>query len=559
MNHTRETFAGLCAALIITVAINFPMLRAIVLTNEWQFADIVQESSDESFYLTRIREVADGHPMIGHPYIAEKSDQLYPLGQLNEWILGTAMRFFDLRLKTIAFAADLFFPFLLSYLLWIATRSILPQRRWRLLLLALVFLGTTLTAWKRPISPQMVTVLPLLYLWGILTPHRTRLSVATLRSGLIGLMLYSYPYHWTYCLIMETLLTLADLRHTQTWRVRWHRLLTFLLPVALLAIPWIGMNLLMQGNIAYQQLLIRLGLQHSHLPTGPAWQIRIVLIGLLVLFVVHRTRQKDLQLPLLLPLLAGLFVFNQTLLTGSELEFSSHYSRLIQIPLWTGLLVSLSLLLKKLPYAARSAAYGGLCVVLLSTICVTRAEMQTFQTITPPLPIRQQHAAIIDALNALPGEQVILTDLAFSQDITLYTNHYPFFAPQTHMYLLPNEDIQKRAAAVRFLLPDEPLSPRMVFGASYANRALNERARCIVFGWIGKADVDRCAKTAEEYLPASWSAIRDGTTLNAQEIMDVLTQTNVRYILLRTVPPLLQPHLIPITTFENYQLYELRS
>lgn len=550
-----DVLTGLIAASAVAVVINLPMLRAIVTTDEWRYPDIVRESSDEAFYLARIREAADGHPFVGHPAVFERRDQIYPLGQLFEWLTGTAMRLLNMRLKTVSLTADLLLPFLLSFLLWMALRPILPARRWRMLLIAILFLQAAIPWWKRPISPQAVTLLPMLYLWAILTPKRASLQLGIVRSSLIGLMLYSYPYHWTYCLATEALLTTGELWHMHSWKERLQRLAVFLLPLGIVAVPYTIFSISVAGDPAYADVLRRLGMLTSHLPTGPKWQASLLAVSVLLLLVAHRGKRTDVLVAFLPLLGAGFIVLNQTVLTGKEAEFATHYGRFLLFPLWIGFLTAVSLMLKHHPAADRTAAYGGLAAVLLSTAFVTRMECAAFQAATPPPQTRVERARIFDALQELEGEQVILTDGIFAQDLTLYTRHYPFFSHQTHMYLMPDRDVERRAGVQRVLIPDEHLDPRAVYGSSYLNKALNARARCRVrslFGIAKNCDVDPLA-----FLPESWPAIRDGKASTENEILHTLKDARVSYALLRSIPPPLASHAALLADFGDYRLFAI--
>lgn len=548
-----DAAVGLLVASCATLLINLPLWHGLLLGGEAARPDVVIESSDEKFYLARISEVASGHPWAGHPFLYERRDQRYPLGNLWEVMLGLPMRWLDLEIKTVAIAADAVFPMLLVFLLWMGTRPLLPDYRWRMLLIGILYLGFEMHWWKRPISPQQTMILPLLYLWAALTPRRAELIPTGIRGALIGLMTLSYPFHWTFCLATEGLLTLLHWRRDPRWSDRLRRLGAVSIPLALCALPWIMMMLSIQGDEAYAQTLARLGLLDRRLPSGLPLQA-FTLFALAATWWAYRRTNKPrvAEVPIIL-LLASLAVLNQPLITGKEAEFSSHYRQIIVFPLWIALLWTMNTLLRTQPLLLRTLPLAGLLIIGIRTAQALDVHWQHYDEARLDTAAREQRTMLMAALGALSGERVILTERDVALDMAVYTEHYPFFAHETHMYLTDDDEIWHRAAIQRALLPKDGILPRSVAGSSFLNRALHERTTCQLRSLLTLSR-DRCDVPPETYLPERWQTLSE-TQPAREEIVAALRDAGTDYALMRELPDWLRSYGSSAGMIGDYELF----
>lgn len=548
-----DAVAGLLIACAAAVIINLPLWHGLVFTGERERPDVVTESTDEKFYLARINEVADGHFWAGHPFLYERRDQRYPLGNLWEAVLGLPMRWLDLEIKTVSTTADAVFPFLLVFILWVATRHVLPAYRWRALLIGILFLGFEMHWWKRPISPQATTILPLLYLWAAFTPRRAELVPTALRGALIGLMTLSYPFHWTFCLAAEGLLTFVHLARDPHWHARTKRIGALVVPLVLCALPWVIMMLWIQGDAAYAQTLERLGFLDRRLPAGLPLQAMVAAAIACVLLMRKRASHPRVAGVLLVLLLASLAVLNQPLITGKEAEFSSHYRQIIFFPLWISILWALHAAVARSRILLLAVPMVGLLIIGIRTAQSLDAQWTYYEAARLETNTRTRTNALMATLNELSGEQVILADRETALDMAVYTAHYPFFAYETHMYLMDNGELWKRAAIQQTLFPEQPILPRSVAGSSFLNRALHARTVCRIRALFSAEEIS-CDIPAESYLPARWHTL--GTPAPAQEeILSMLREAGTDYALMRAVPGWLRPHGETLSRTHGYELF----
>lgn len=537
---TRDLVVGISVAAFIAVIVNIPLLKSVATQDELAWDDIVLESSDEFFYLTRIREVADGHPSTGNPYIFERRDQSYPLGNLWENIFSVPMTLFGWSIKTVSLLGDVLLPFLCALLAWFAFRHTLPDKRWRALVLGIVFLGMQVTLWKRPVSPQAITILPLVWLWLFLSPsHGSRKSMIA-RSVLIGLMAYSYPFHWTYCAAAEALLWLSSVWTDR--RLSKQSLIDMFylaVPFIVVALPWIVGTLSISDDPAYQETLMRLGLIDRRLPVGPMIQLKLLFCSAVTIFAASK-QPNPWKKPILTLLAAGLAMLWLPVFTGKEAEFANHYGKILMFPMALAIVFSVA----KLTATSRPATWvtTGLLTLSLfsSTLSTTLADLRVFETVRLKPTERAALNDQINLLRSLLPEQVILTENAFAQGLTVFTNHYPFAFHEAYMYLAPTAELLARAELYNTLVPDEPLSPRGVFGSQYQNRTLYAKTLCRI-GNLMSAENEECAAVTVEC--PSCERVEHPRAFTEKEIVDALADAHVSYVFLKKVPDSLRPYL----------------
>jgi hypothetical protein len=545
---------GMLLALLVTVIINLPLWHSLLSEDEWHFPDIITESSDELFYLSRIREVVDGHPSVGNPMIFERREQLYPLGQLWERILALPMQWFGLSIKTVSIGADAVFPMIFITLTWFLSRHILPERRWRLLFIAVIFLGSEIPYWKRTISPQQTIILPLLYLWLFLHPKRAELGRTALRSALIGIMVLSYPFHWTYCFAAETVFFLSLWRHDGSLTLRMKRGLFIAVPFLLIASPVMLQMLALRQDPAYTEMLSRLGLIDRRLPAGPLVLAKISALLLFLRWIVRRPEEKEGRCALTLLLIAGVLVLCQPLLTGKEAEFGNHYARILAFPLTLGGIAAVRAATGRWRMAGTFIALTLAVWMAAATVSVSIREWRQFTTLTPPASEREELKQILTMLNTLPDEQVILTTPEFAGLLTTYTSHYPFTGYEAYMYMERDEELVDRARLQNALLPSTPLALRGVVGTRYANRMLYRQIQCRL-GTLVRWSTADCSLIRPDLTQGPSLALPE--PLTSAGAMQVLRSRYVSYALLPDPPPVIQSFLIEVESIGGWTLFRV--
>ncbi len=534
-----DIIVGFIVATILSFVINLPLWTALSTTHEWQWNDIVQESGDELFYLTRIQEAVDGHRHIGSPTIFERRDQSYPLGILFENVLSLPITLMGWRMKTLSIVSDALLPFLLAFMTWFAFLRMIPDRRWRAVTLSMIFLGGGIVLWRRPISPQAVSILPVLWMWLLLSNTRASRRSVLLRSMLIGLMVYSYPFHWTYCMAVEGVLWVITLLRTRHVKSALLSAFTLCIPFLIMATPWILQSITASHDPAYGETLSRLGLIARRMPVGPFLQLKILFIGLFVWWTSRKDTDTNV-LTLYAMLGAGLLVLWLPLITGKEAEFTNHYEKILIFPLALGLVRGMMQWTKQ-SIRMTSIAIGISSLIVASmTLSSLQESFRAFAQSRPTDSERTMLAGTLATLQALPRESVLLTENSFASTLTTYTSHYAYMSSTAYMYLAPDSDIVERGRVYNRLVPYEVLSPRGIYGTRYENRMLYARAQCTVLSLIGMAG-ERCMERAKECRECE--AFQNLPPLSHADIITHLKEAHVSYVLLKEVPAFLKPSL----------------
>ena len=139
-----------------------------------------------------------------------------------------------------------------------------------------------------------------------------------------GFLFYIYPYYWTFYLIFLALLAAI---YFFSNRVLSYKILSIAGGGLVLAIPYFYLNYLSSKLPYYTETLTRLGMIYSRFPSG----VRILFWSALILavfgwFLRRKIINWDAKTQFfIVGILASMIAVNQHLITGRNIEFSSHY------------------------------------------------------------------------------------------------------------------------------------------------------------------------------------------------------------------------------------------
>jgi len=435
-----------------------------------------EHHDDELYYLARGQEVLDGHPFLGNAYLAEGKDapgfQLwlpdavlaYPLGALHIPV-PEGYRVYDLLLPPVAF--------LLLYALLLALAR---RRSLALLGSSFLFLGIFLDELSRTPSPQLNVIALLAFLLAAHTAYEGgKKRIALLAGLLFGLLFYTYYYYWTYAGALLAFLFLADL-------LRKRKPVAPFLMLAVggvVALPYLLSVYAASRLPYYAELLARLGAIHSRVPSA----LLIVLVGGALLALAgflllwKKLRPSPALLFALAGVSAGLVAANQHLLTGLNLEFSSHY--LLPFSLFSAALLAVlfGAMRDRVPARVRSGAATALLVlVALAVLGAVRTEVRGGLLVAPSDLADERYGPVLAWLRAHTAkDDVVLTDDRLSYLVPAYTGDNVLANPYAGYFYLPTEELEERWLIAH---PDEDLATadavraedsRNLFGVYYVD------------------------------------------------------------------------------------------
>lgn len=434
-------------ALILAVFLSFlmiwPQLYFTISLGE-EFKGVVPPfNDDELFYSARIQEVLDGYPTIGNAYLFEHKDSL-SLQFLGEYLLAQPLKIFGLSVVRGRFLYNLLLPSLSFLLAYLAFYRIIKSRFWAVIFSSFLFFGLYLNNFLRPVSPQLNFVFWLsqfIFLWELIKNGPLR-KILVLNAVNLGLLFYIYPYYWTFYLVFLTILVGVYFIYS---RELTFAIMKILAGGLILAIPYFVNSYFISRTLEYEETITRLGLIYSRFPSGAR-----VILGAFVLLVLFMLALRSKLIKIDNPTLffsGGIFAaaisMNQHLITGRNLEFSSHY-RMLSIFFF---IFSFAYLWKT--YLGRNFSHKKLVssVLVLAALFIvaqnTYAYLNKYSTGVSSED--QKYALLFDWLNKnTPKDSVVYADNILSNLIPIYTNNNVFYSDNANLFLMADDEVLTR-------------------------------------------------------------------------------------------------------------------
>jgi hypothetical protein len=222
---------------------------------------------------------------------------------------------------------------------------------------------------------------------------------------------------------------------------------------------------------------MRLGQIYSHFPSGISI---IIIVGLATTFFVFSYRKGliDLgEIPILLfsGMISSAIVTNQHLITGKNIEFSSHY--FLESVYWAILAIFYVLpiwLKRKNPSFQKIFFTGAVIAVIMLSIPSIRniLTMETFYG--QGESYAQNYQPIFRWLNqnTKPEETVFAND-SISYLVPIYTKENVFYSPYSILFFMPDTEVHKRFLINHFFDDIDQnfvlRNQRAIFGAFYTD------------------------------------------------------------------------------------------
>ncbi len=444
-----------------------------------------QINDDEVYYHARAQEVFDGYYFLTNPYLYEYKQGSPMQFWLPDFLLAKPLAMIGVDHWVGYRWYDLFLPmisFLFAYAIFYAI-----SKRPGLSLAASIwlFFGMFLYLFNRGPSPQFSFIFWLsLALALFLYAKRGK---AIYLAGVVlslGLLFNLYPYYWTFYLVLLVLFVMGEL---------WLKIKQDGFGVSQLVRRWlVVVGLSVVGGIPYflglwrslqlpfyDESLRRLGMVATRFPSA----VKITIPGIILVGIfVWLWRRRHLQVNRLNWLLfsgtaAAVIVTNQHLITGENLEFSSHYY--LGSMFWFAFVV---VYLLKVVYDNQSISlpkWSRVAVVIVGSYLVLFNIYSTLsaQLVWRPDEINwQRYGKVISWLkqNTEP-DQVVFANDQLSSLIPAYTSNNVFYAREANLFFMPNAEVWERFILNHFwdnLLDDSFIKQheRPIWGTYYINR-----------------------------------------------------------------------------------------
>lgn len=436
-------------------------------------------AADEFYYFARIRDVLDGRPFSQNPFTGEVSSGLP--GQpvfLGEYLTAKTVGLTGLGVVGAGVLLDFVLP-MVAVLLAYACLFAVTHQRW------LAVFGTTLLFFwffpgdfGRTVSPQtnfLFWLAAFLLLHALFTQAHSprRLCVFVISSAaMVGLLAYIYTYYWTFWLVfLGAALLVALVRRDAPYL---QRASVVFLGTFLVSLPFIVLLAHAVTRPEYLETVRRIGLIDTHVPSGIAIVVpaAVLLASAYVLVRIGAVPASPTLGFLALGAVAAVASVNQHVITGKNLEFSSHYYMLsvFWFVFFGAHLVSAASSAKG--WSRRVGLAAAILTVVLAGFGISESVPPTF---SPERIQLRRYVPVMNWINAhiSPGE-VVLAPLELSNLIPIYASADVFFSPWLRLALASDEEVLDRfAVAARGERWEPDAAVRTVFGVQYLDAALH--------------------------------------------------------------------------------------
>ncbi len=554
-------------AFFVGVCVLLPQCIAVWRAGEVFQGVYPQTQNDAQYYLARIQEVRDGYTKFAQPFLYEGKDGSPLQFWLPEVLVAKMGEVLFLDSQQALLFSDFFFPSIAALLTYGILYELTRRRSVSLVGTAFLFLGLFLNLFGRPISPQVVFVPMLGFILALLVLERVQSRRLVVVTGILfGSLFHTYAYHWMYATVALGLYGLCLLVER-----RWERAQKiFLVGVIgfVISIPYFLQFFNTIGLPEYHDTMARLGMLSTHFPSGIFIMLLaglyVIVVGGLLLF---RREVCDGRFILVSALaLAVPVVTNQHVITGQNLEFSSHYRTLSIFVSLFGYAFLLQRYLDRWGNELLRLVSVCLLGILVAFSVWSGYRVALSQTRLDAVAVSEQRYTPLFAWLSLHADKdaVVYANIDASYVLPAYTSANVFYARQANMHFMTEEAVWEKALMGAYFEPmfaREALiaKERTFFGTHYINKAAHEgqqnKARAL-FG-ISPHIEERYPESDIEILVDQWH-------LNAETpFRELIKGYRIDYILWdKKTDPQWQPkleasELTAVFQSDDFVLYEL--
>src|SRR3989344_92525 len=405
--------------------------------DNWQGV-LPKGTTDSLYYYARIKEVVDGHPLNGNPYVYEYRDTFAPAFFIPDIVSAIPMLIgfpFSIGVLLNVFVWSFIF-LLLSFNLF---RLLKFPKNWALLWSVILYISSY-SFMLRPTIMQLIYPLFLAFL--IAFVRFLEEPTERKRAVWLSIIAASTFYFYTYLAYIALLsLILAFFWYLYTKRYKELKALTRVgLLSALFLIPFGIYTWIQISGLSYLETLTRIGLVYTRIPTIEAYFYgRWIVIGLVVAWLLpnrHKVFWFSTGLGLLFSILLNVF-------TGAELLLGVHIGRFII--LW------MVLILGELSYEwySRRSLLPAIFLLVLS-LGVARnvsrgLDFFCFDNRGEKTADVQVYAAPLSWLEEnVSEESVVQANELISEYIPIITQHYPVYFHGAALHNISTKELEER-------------------------------------------------------------------------------------------------------------------
>jgi len=324
-NLLKKHYLIIILAFVVGSLTCFPQILAIKEVENFQ-GIYKTVNNDETYYMARAKDIIDGHSFLANPYIYEYKGG-YPVQfWLPDYILAKPLALLNIDLHH----GYLFYDFLLPFVLVILSYSIIYLLTGSIFLsflgAAFLHLNLFLYSFNRNPSPQFNFIFwLLLFLFWLRFLKKPTLFYAIAIGVSFGLLFHIYTYYWTFYVVFFAIFLFLNFVLKRPLPHKKYLLAFY--TALIISIPYFFFWIKSMSLPYYAETLARIGMIDTHFPSGR----KILMWGCVILLLFYISYKKRIvpinsnSLLILSGILAPMIVVNQHIITGKNLQFSSHY------------------------------------------------------------------------------------------------------------------------------------------------------------------------------------------------------------------------------------------
>ncbi len=401
------------------------------------------KSGDELYYAARAHEVLDGHEYISNPYLYEYKDGEPVQFWLSDYILTKPLSLFALDVYQIYFLHDFILPFILALLVYFVFFRLTGNKLLSLASVLFINAALFLNLFSRAPSPQFNFIFFLLLTWLFISLNRHKKKKYFIWASIIfGFLFHIYTYYWTFYLVWVFIFLLLSKLYNKKFDLSPYIYMT--LGALIISIPYF-VSLFKNMQLSYyDESIYRLGMIDTHFPSG----LKIVLLAFFVLLFFLWAYRKKLftinptSIFLFSGVLAAVVSVNQHIITGKNLEFSSHYL----LPSIFVICLAFFYLLNKTSFARKKLFYPLMfALIVLFGYQSVIAEIKSSATFKQNQIAWQKYGEVFRWLDKNTSkDSVVFANEEVTMLLPTYTHNNVFYNRHANIHFIPDEEVYDR-------------------------------------------------------------------------------------------------------------------
>lgn len=536
INLIKKNYIIICLSFLIGLATLLPQLVSIHEMDSDFMGIYPITTADDLYYLARAQDIVDGHTFLSNPYLYEHKDGSPMQFWLPDYLMAKPLSFFGIPPYKGYLIYDFFFPIILAFLTYAIFYAL--SRNKVISISSVLFLNVALffDLFNRGPSPQLNFIPWLVLAFSLVKLIQTKKNKYVIFSTLsFGFLFHLYPYFWTFFLcLLGIYLVLVFLKYKFNFEYRKYFYIIF--GGLIIGIPYFISLFHSMRSVYYKESIYRLGMIDTHFPSGS--KIVFFSIILVVAFILALRfkviKINYLSIFLLSGVLASAVCVNQHIITGKNLEFSSHYWLPSVFWLWfTGVYIFNKLIQKEYFRKYNKAIIFSLAIIIFVFSFFSVKAKILHEAKPADYEIEwQQNALLLNWIrDNTKREDVIFADKELSELIPIYTSANVFYVKAANLHFISDQEVKERFVINNYFndIDDDFIQENLrdIWGVHYIDEQAHKRSKNKILKIFKKDKALGPLIPDEEY--ESFIGLRD--ELLKKDFVDLIKDYRVDYLI----------------------------